>query len=223
MNKYEKEIFDLYDKLNIGKSEICKNCKFNNELSKPISIWQVGDNYYNSEHKILFVGKVARGELGTQYNNFLDVTDSANGLYKRSWAYWSYTRTIVEKIYGKDGWEQIAFTNMVKCNNSPTVDKSKKCMKENCLHILKEEIKILKPKVIVFYTGTSYDEQVKSVFESIENMNSEEVDIGKKKMKSLKFNGIIENNKINCIKVNHPQMMKKVDYVNYIVEYIKSL
>ena len=71
MNKHEKEIFDLYDKLNIGKSEICKNCKFNNELSKPISIWQVGDNYHNSEHKILFVGKVARGELEIEYNNFL--------------------------------------------------------------------------------------------------------------------------------------------------------
>lgn len=65
MNKYEKQIFDIYNKINIGKSDTCQKCRSQNrDLSPPVSIWQVGDAYYGSAYKILFIGKVARGTPG---------------------------------------------------------------------------------------------------------------------------------------------------------------
>ena len=50
MNKFEKQIFDIYDEINIGKSDTCQKCRSKNrDLSPPVSIWQVGDEYYDSE------------------------------------------------------------------------------------------------------------------------------------------------------------------------------
>lgn len=171
MNKYEKQIFELYKKLNIGKSGACFECrKQNADLSLPISIQQVGDKYYESPYRVLFVGKTARGATGTKCGNFWDATGTADELYNNvGWAYWSYTKAIADELYPKNAWEKIAFTNMVKCNNSNTIDTATDSMKEFCLPIIKEEIKVLLPKNIVFYTNNVYDSQIENLFDKITN------------------------------------------------------
>lgn len=223
MNKYEEKVFRMYEKINIGKSALCQKCREQNtDLSLPVSIWQVGDEYFQSEYKILFVGKVARGTPGKFYKDFMDSTTRADELYQNAgWAYWNYTKTITERIYNENAWEKIAFTNMVKCNNSDTIDTTTDSMRDFCLSVLKEEIKILKPKNIVFYTK-GYDSQIEKLFDAVLDSETEEVFIGKKKMSSWTFRGMIDNNLSRVIRVGHPERMKKEDYVNHIVNYIKQ-
>jgi len=223
MNRYEKCIFDMYDKINIGESDTCKKCRNQSpNLSIPVSIWQVGDEYYNSKYRILFVGKVARGTPGEKYGGFMNATKRADELYQNAgWAYWNYTKTIVNNIYDKKAWEKVAFTNMVKCNSSDTIDTTADSTKNFCIYVLKEEIKILKPKNIVFYTK-GYDEQIEGLFDNIENSKTEYVDIGKKKMSSWTFNGMIGDNVIRGIRVGHPERMKKDAFVEHIVNFISQ-
>lgn len=223
MNKFEKQIFDIYDKINIGKSDTCQKCRSQNtDLSPPVSIWQVGDEYYDSEYKILFVGKVARGTPGEKYGDFMDATKRADELYQNvGWAYWNYTKAIANSLYGGNAWERIAFTNMVKCNSSDTVDTTTDSMRNFCLHILKEEIKKLKPKNIVFYTK-GYDSQIEKLFDIIINSETKYVPIGKKQMSSWTFEGMLGDDVVRCIRVGHPERMKKEDFVNHVVDYLKN-
>ena len=224
MNAFEKEIFDMYDKVNIGKSDICRQCRSNTpDLFLPVSIWQVGYDFYDSRYKVLFVGKVARGEPGEQYKGFMDATERANELYKeKGWAYWNYTKAIATTLYGENALEKIAFTNMVKCNNSETVDRTNDFTKDCCLHILKKEIDILKPKHIVFYTKDGYDEQIEKVFDAILNSKKEDVQIGKKIMNKWTFTGLMNDNEVKVIRVGHPERMKKIDYINEIISFVKE-
>lgn len=221
MNRYEKCIFDMYDKIKIGKLDTCKKCRSQcPDLSSPISIWQVGDEYYDSKYRVLFVGKVARGKPGEKYGDFMDATKRANELYQNvGWAYWNYTKTIANSLYDKNAWEKIAFTNMVKCNSSDTIDTTTDSTKDFCLPILKEEVKILKPKNIVFYTK-GYDEQIERLFDNIENSKTEYVDIGKKKMSSWMFKGMIGDKVVRGIRVGHPERMKKDAFVDHVVNLI---
>lgn len=223
MNKHEEKVFRMYKKINIGKSYLCQKCREQNtDLSLPVSIWQVGDEYFESEYKILFVGKVARGTPGEICGDFMDATERADELYQNAgWAYWNYTKTIAERIYNENAWEKIAFTNMVKCNNSDTIDTTTDSMRDFCLSVLKEEIKILKPKNIVFYTK-DYDNQIEKLFDAVLDSETKEVFIGKKKMRSWTFRGMIDNNLSRVIRVGHPERMKKEDYVNHIVNFIKD-
>ncbi len=83
MNEYEEKIFRKYEEINIGKSDFCRKCRSENTgLSLPVSIWQVGDEYYDSKYKVLFVGKVARGTPGEKYGQFIDATKRAEELYQ---------------------------------------------------------------------------------------------------------------------------------------------
>ena len=152
----------------------------------------------------------------------MDATERADELYQNAgWAYWNYTKTIAERIYNENAWEKIAFTNMVKCNNSDTIDTTTDSMRDFCLSVLKEEIKILKPKNIVFYTK-GYDNQIEKLFDAVLDSETKEVFIGKKKMRSWTFRGMIDNNLSRVIRVGHPERMKKEDYVNHIVNFIKD-
>ena len=221
MNKYEEKVFEMYKKINIGKSDICQKCRGQNtNLSLPVSIWQVGDEYYDSKYRVLFVGKVARGTPGEKHGDFMDSTKRADELYQNvGWAYWNYTKAIANSLYDKNAWEKIAFTNMVKCNSSNTIDTTTDSMRDFCLLVLKEEIKMLKPKNIVFYTK-GYDEQIERLFDNIGNSKTEYVNIGKKEMSSWTFEGTIGDNVVRCIRVGHPERLKKEAFVNHILQYL---
>jgi hypothetical protein len=105
----------------------------------------------------LFAGKTARGEPGEDQGGVVDTTRwSSLAIGKRrpragSWAYWAYTRAIIERLYGslEDGWERVAFTNVVKCN---AVDVTNAVMMNNCLRelgLFRQEIEIIRPRCVV--------------------------------------------------------------------------
>ena len=129
----------------------CNLCNLKNKLGC-VPMWQYGNNFDKSKYRILFVGKNARGNGDNNYYNIADK------LYNGVWAYWSYTRNICESL--SLTWEDICFTNLIKCNTSATIDTTSPEMKENCIikqKFVRKEIEYIKPLHIVFYTNTDYD------------------------------------------------------------------
>ena len=165
----KEKIFNYYNKINLGQNDICRKCNESNNsssFSKPISIWKVGKEFNTETNRILFVGKVHRGDLEYEPTiNYLFKDSTKRGDYllrESSWAYWSYTREIIKTIYGsfENGKEKIAFTNLIKCNKSLSIDKTTDFTKKSCLSDLKviwKEIEILRPTKIIFYSHTDYD------------------------------------------------------------------
>lgn len=222
----ENEIFKIYDKLDIGESITCLNCRDNTQnLSRPVSFWFVGQKYLYSKYKLLFIGKNARGNPGISKNSYLDSRGRADELWKISWPYWSYTRSISDELYGTDSGDYIAYTNIMKCNNSDTIDTTSNLMKDNCIakmRIIREEIRVLKPRNIVFLTSNEYDDYFNNIFDEILSIRSESVNIGKKKMPCWEFTGIIENTKINVLRIGHPERKNKLSYVSLVSSWAKD-
>ena len=234
----EQEVFNLYRKLNLKHNDICVSCIAgcaNNgiRLSNPASIWQVGTNYHKAKIRLLFVGKIARrgNNLGKLVsNNFIDATEKANELYyDESWAYWSYTKAIASRIFKDNPWENIAFTNCIKCDDSSTQDNSNAIQKENCLKnlgVLWKEIEILKPHNIVFYTHWDFDYYIEE-FRPLKNFTDKTdknftVNIGQKTMPWWERTYYNENDTVKILRVGHPERKKKVDFVDKITNWINN-
>ncbi len=228
MNIYEKSIMDMYIYEHIGQAAQCVACrKITPNLSHPISIWHVGTRYEQSLHRILFVGKAARGSLGqaSLYRDTVeDGTTVAEDLYNTSgWAFWSYTKAVADALYGEGkGWDQLALTNMVKCNSSETIDTSIETTRRSCAIFLRREIELLCPKHIVFYTNSGYDEAIQSVFDTIGNSQYGDYPCGKKMMHCWTFTGIVNGSQIRVIRAGHPERMNKAHFTGKIIRFIRG-
>lgn len=225
-NVMEENLFKMYDDIHLGWSLVCKECNEKTaNLSSPVSFWFVGTNYEHEGGRVLFVGKNARGEPGEKRGNYYNSTMEAKKYWNYSWPYWSYIRTITEEVYGEKGADYIAYTNIIKCNNSGTIDNTSELVKDNCIskmQVLKREIELLKPNKIIFLTSWYYDDYIKSIFKDIYDIESKKVQIGANKMPWWEFYGNINNDKIKVLRVGHPERKKKTDYVNAIVKWIKQ-
>jgi len=239
-NKMINSIFNMYYEQQLGKNKICLDCKKiesekNDFFSDPISIWHVGDKFEDEKNKILFIGKTARGKdiEGVLRNGIRDVTELANKLYKSSWAYWSYTREIVTQIFGDadNGWNNIAFTNAIKCNNSKTIDKTTIKMKDSCirdLEILWREIEILKPNKIIFYTSWGLDDYIENYRIGVKykdiTTRGHKIVVGKKTIPWWERRFYDEDGQeiMRFLRTAHPERKKKIDFVNAVVGFIRS-
>lgn len=228
MNSFEKSIFDMYNSCQLGVGKKCVMCrKENADLSKPISIWHVGDQYTASEYRVLFVGKAARGSIENDtggINGIEDGTSLAQELYNTvGWPFWSYTKKIADELYGTDSaWAKIAITNMVKCNASDTVDTTTESAKKNCAEYLRKEIELLAPRNIIFYTNAWYDDTITSLFDRIENAIYQDVPCGQKQMHLWSFTGMIGNYTMRVIRTGHPERMNKVAFTGKVINFIQN-
>ena len=233
MNNIEKKVFEMYTTKGIGKNEVCVMCRKNNkDLSNPLGVWFVGDNYENEKIKLLFIGKNSRG-LFEDCEKFdgtvIDATKIAReNLWNESWAYWSYTKEISNLVFGDDTTNHIAITNMVKCNNTDDNDDTTDDMKQNCISkqgIIKNEIEILKPTHIVFYTHTYYDMYIRDIFDQTENITSYNAkkSIGNVEMLWWNFKATIGDNIIKVLRVSHPQYKNKEDFTKEIANWVKEV
>ena len=239
MNFYspaEEKILEMYAAKHLSvrhdasTNPICVTCKNycdqkGLEHKGPIGAWCVGKKFYENPYRVLFVGKTARDTPGSAemhcYNNF---TASRDDLWHACWSrYWSYTRLICQNVFGNDSIENIAFTNMVKCNVSSTTDKNTREMNDFCiaqLEIIKEEIKIIKPAKIVFYTGRNYDGYIRNLFGDFMVEVDGQCQIGKRNMPWLE--AASETDGIQILRVGHPGCKEKEDFTHKISVWIQS-
>ena len=226
-NKQEQELLTIYTTNHLGCNNICYQCQQQNKLDwLPISAWFVGNQFYSDKYKILFIGKSARGTLGNKFEYFSNVFNDGRKLWNKSWPYWSYTRTIVQKLYGDDSAEHIAFTNVVKCNKSLTGDKTTDSMKQYCITqngFIKNEINILKPNIIIFYTGYNYDTYIHTIFDKFEPIIDSTIANGKVTIPWLEAAVQLNGKNMHLLRTAHPQNKNKEDFVNAIVNWIYKL
>lgn len=220
----------------VGANPCCVECRENEgKLSNALSPWIVCEEQYNNDN-ILFVGKIARGDsLGEEIAQSLeDVIPFGTDFIKEcSWAYWSYTRSIIETVYNdlETGLRHISFTNMIKCNNESTPDTSSYNAKVCCLRNNKfiwKEIELLKPRIAVFYTNTDYDEFIEEFQPSystrVENHTdrNERVQVRGKTMPwwDRSFYDAQNNEVFRFLRVGHPERKSKEAFVGQVSEWI---
>lgn len=166
-NEFE-QFCSLYEsELSLLANPVCLECDA--KIRHPLLPYHVGDRYWNSSERILFVGKSHRGIPGTvRPSGVQDARTAAKKyFFDYSTAYWIYTREIATRIYG-DGvaaWDHIAMTNLIKCTNvegedpGRAMDATTQKMASSCvsqLQVLAREICLLKPYNVVCYTYSFY-------------------------------------------------------------------
>lgn len=227
MNFSEAALIDMYRQMNLGKSKYCQLCHLENpELQKPVTAWFIGENFDHQKTKILFIGKNARGEPGTENDGIIQTFDFARDcLWLKKWAYWNYTRSICAEIFDSDTLENIAFTNLVKCNASPTIDTTTELMKQNCisnLKVVRNEISIIKPDLIIAYTGYGYDGYWNRIFDHVQVQCSKKCSVGLKMMPWMEAKVSLMDREMYLLRVGHPERLKKADFVQLVSSWIKG-
>ncbi|WP_159477844.1 hypothetical protein [Dyadobacter sp. 3J3] len=153
-------------------------------VSAPL-LMNVFSDYEKMERKILFVGQETHSweqmnlkptlqELQTKYLNFnlgksADYKDGSRLRYLTS-PFWNFSRTLFHNL-NKANLEVTRKTNGFLWTNISKFDCGSttpdfKLQKDNPagFHLLKEEVSILKPDIVVFLTGTKYDCWIDTVF-----------------------------------------------------------
>ena len=233
MNNKEQKLLEMYAKKNLGSVDAeplnpcCQECHktFRGKLSKPLSAWCVGDEFDKQEKRILFVGKIAIGEMGEEFlypdypndetnptHYCMDVFDYARenlGVNYKT-AFWNFILDISQKVFPHVKAEQlleyIAITNLIKCNNGKSKAAITEFMRFNCidyLDVVRREIDIIEPTHVIFTTGASFDENLTSIFDDIENEQCIE-DSYHNRWCGLGSLGSI-GHKIPFLRVRHPQ------------------
>ena len=224
-NETEKRLAERYHHMELGTCKICEECHKKEHLSLPIGCWCVGSDFNKTSKRILFVGKNARNNPGTIEDGFRNPFQyTRESLWNKSWPYWSYTRAITQRIFGDDSIEHIAFTNIVKCNNSGGKDTTSDFVKSNCilnLKVLQQELKVIHPTHIIFYTSWYYDDYIPNVFDRYNIHYNGFKDIGKRKMPWQEAISTLGNQTFHVLRVGHPQCKKKSDFVYEISKWLE--
>lgn len=231
---------DVFEKLyvsslKLGVNPSCRACDA--RLKYPLFPWVVGSKYQDSNEKILFVGKPHRGIPGVRLSSgMLDPRDQVEELKDYSWAYWSYTKGIISNVYGDDDpWDYVAFTNLIKCTNviddGSSGDKTTYAMAEKCIEVLGvifNEIKLLKPRTVIFYTYSLYRQFLYDLPESI-NSNCNTIHSEDHRVKcGAKYLPWWErrirtpwSEDMRFLVTGHPERMKRDHFIDLITNWIK--
>ena len=237
------EVFRMYDDANLGSCPCWAECsesanRVTTSLVGPISIWHVGPDFATDEHRVLFVGKSARGCPGKRTGSGLvDATAVGQCLLTESpWAYWGYTREIARLLYGTSecGIKRVAFTNLVKCTNSETTDMTTQTMVSNCtakMKIISREIELLKPRTVIFYAGRGYDRHIDSLVPQSWGLTAQDrtkqdhrIQLGNKNVPWWERDYIDKSGDtvLRILRTGHPERICKSDFTKEVAGFIRN-
>lgn len=234
MNQTLTTFCDLFEKkLQLPNNSVCSEC--GPRYKNPLLPWIVGDEYFSTSERLIFVGKPHRGRPGAILESgVMDATEEIEGkagLWNWGKAYWRYTKEIAETLYGEKALRSIAFSNLVKCSNTDDIDRTSREMAVNCitrLGVIWREFEVLKPKTAVFYTYGLFPDLLDSipvavpgtVRELTERRNF--VPCGEKHLgwwdRSCETPWA---NELRILVVGHPERMAKGDYINRICAWVR--
>lgn len=241
LNPLEQQIAEMYKRKDIPNNPTCRRCReAENGPKYQVGAWFVGDHFSEQNKRILFIGKTARGDIAPAENDLPEKEEpggfnryrmrecARNQLWNTGWAYWRYTRDLCCEYFGLDdvneAREKVAFTNLIKCNNSDHQDTTTPYTIDCCikkLNIIGEEIKILNPTHVVIYAADDYDEAIENVFHTdSKRFTITCKHIGKRSVRWREADVNYCGMKIHVIQTGHPERKKKKDFID---EVIKSL
>lgn len=229
------KLIDIYEKqLNIPHNNNCQIC--GSLYKQPLLPWVIGRNYFTENGRIFIGGKPHRGTPKYAIKRVSGVIDGRGRgkdiFDKENWPYWSYTKAMLEKHYGSsdDGWDHIAFSNVVKCTSTTGKDKTSsncaiQCIKNNGVII--KEIELLQPRKIIFYTWSMHRCLFKELPFAKDGSITEHTNYdfrlkcGKKELGwwDRTFEATW-GEKVDFLIMGHPERMKKSEYVEMVSNWL---
>jgi hypothetical protein len=206
-------------------------------ITNPLTPYIISDKITKEIDRVMFIGKAARGDkFGTLIDEMIeDVTEFGEDFFENSsWAYYSYTREIVESYYGDlvKGFNHITFSNMVKCNNETLNDTIPYDAKVCCVdknRFIWKEVDIVKPKRIVFYTHFYYDDFIEKYRPTncsfIKDITNKEyrIEVGSKTSLFWHRQFYDDHDNLICsfLRTSHPMLKNKKDFVASVVDWLR--
>jgi hypothetical protein len=168
MNGRLRNIYQPY--LQFLKKEFTAEAK---HVSLPLFM-QIDSSYLQSRFKILFVGKELEEWFGNISKEEMFNVESLMNIYKdyetagrNDSPFWRFINDINDEVNGTGQtgymWTTISKFNFHKNTPPPVIQQRN----DSGFELLREEIEILQPDMVFFFTGFSYDEQLKHVFPGI--------------------------------------------------------
>lgn len=185
-------------------------------LSGPI-VMDISDAYFSSSTKLMIVGQQTygwpRGGLDALLRAYRDFN------FGEEWyqsPFWNMTSQIAD-ILGISRYS-IAWTNLVKCDykqNRPA--KSIEEEIRNAFPVLQEEISILAPHIVIFFTGPNYDNSLEkslpgTIFRTIRYFDQ--------RLLERVSHPILPK---NSMRTYHPNYLRRSGKENDFLGYIKRL
>lgn len=243
LNAAEQRIVESYK----TKSDRCKMCKEYCKdkglpLHGPLSFFNIGEEFEHNRYRVVFVGKTHWYDktqveelkfLG--FSEFRDCRDDGVKMFlTRQSRFWGYIQDITKRLYPEEDeatlLDHISITNITKCNTSQDYrDTTPHLLTENCIEIFEEEIKALRPRHIIFLTGTGYDSYIdKLTFGYGISPKDITRQTYKKEIKNQYFvwwwhRELYKSDKVrmHLLRTRHPQGAPK-EFVDEIVKWIKK-
>lgn len=186
----ESRIFKKYAEICQKKKHICAECREKNpEILRvnqglPVSFFTVGVDMNELKNRVMFVGKTVTYNWGPKADppdpidkesGVIDARYASDRLVFRQEPFFKCITDICRLLWKEENlkleeiWRRIAVTNFTKCSNSNEgwEAKTTDSMKDNCLEVgfLEAELKEAKPTHLIFFTGPSYDNQIKKLLD----------------------------------------------------------
>jgi hypothetical protein len=172
INEQLKRIYDSY--LENLKMQIKQNPE---EFSYPLFM-KVFSDYEKVQKKILFVGKETYGWIDTMNHTNSLTTDYIMDCYEefefaknyhgRNSPFWRFVKTFYQSINGHEIPNGFLWTNFSKCDTDGTTPNIKNQeLNELGFNLIVDELKIVKPDIVLFLTGWTFEHHFQRVFNGI--------------------------------------------------------
>ena len=213
MNKQNK-LRSLYEK---HWPPINKCMKKYPGLSGP-TVMDISDAYFNSNVKLMIIGQQTYGWQRGSLETLLKAYRGFNfGKKYYPTPFWNMTSKITTDILGISPYS-IAWTNLVKCDYKKMRPPEKiEDEVQEAFPVLQEEISILAPDIVIFFTGPKYDDRLEkslpgSTFRTIRNYDQRHL--------ARISNPILP---IKSIRMYHPGYLRRSGKENDFLRYIKQM
>jgi hypothetical protein len=201
---------------------------FDHEIDGPIIMNAWEDEYMSSHIKILFVGQECDTWMGWTVdkfeelrNKYIDFKLSKNGNRTVFWQYVYYVNSILNPS-NKEG-NNFLWTNVSKfCMwDGKSLDWTTHQATVKHFNCLKDEIRILEPEVVLFFSGPFYDDRIKIQFDSQIIFEQLDNNIALRELAVLRN----DNLPIHTYRTYHPRPMQshfKTRHLEIILNKIKT-
>ncbi len=202
--------------------------EINNDSTKEVKpanplLLSVDNEFVNSDIKIMFIGQETNGwyesissieELTKAYDDFY----WSNRCYKRGGQFWNgvkLLKTLVQDKYPNKNisaiWNNVLKIGKAKGKNKPP--QYIRSIEHDYFKVIQEELKIIKPNVIIFLSGPYYDNIISEHFQVDKYAIDESVSV--RKLARLEIKGYK-----NCFRTYHPNNLYRSKNINQYFDAI---